>query len=108
MRVDLGEAHVGQELTLTLTISNAGPPGAPAFEGVVEPVTPRSEVSTGASVMETRFTIPPPTFGPLAPGESVGIQVTLHPGAGARSASVAVRAHGGEQQIVPLRFLLVA
>jgi hypothetical protein len=104
MRVDLGEARVGQEFTLTLTISNAGPPGAPAFEGVVEPVAPRSEVSA----TQTRFAIATPTFGPLAPGESVGIQVTLHLGAGARSASIAVRAHGGEQQIVPLRFLLVA
>jgi hypothetical protein len=36
------------------------------------------------------------------------MQVTFHPGAGARAASVAVRTHGGEQQIVPLRFLLVA
>jgi hypothetical protein len=47
-------------------------------------------------------------FGPLAPGESVDVQVTLHPGASARTASIAVRAHGGAQQIVPLRFLLEA
>src|SRR5262249_34178079 len=106
LRVDLGEARVGQEITLTLTVSNAGPPGAPPRDGGVEPVAPRSETSAGAP--ETQFGIPSPTFGPLAPGDSIGVQVTLRPGAGARSVSVAVRAHGGEQQIVPLRFLLVA
>ena len=107
LRVDLGEACVGREITCTLTISNAGPPGAPALEGVVEPVAPRLE-GVDVSARETRFAIAPSTFGPLAPGDSVAVQVTLRPGGGARSASVAVRAHGGEQQIVPLRFLLVA
>jgi hypothetical protein len=106
LRVDLGEARVGQEMSLTLTISNAGPPGASALEGVVEPVAPRSEARSGGT--QTQFAIATPAFGPLAPGDSVVVQVTLRPGGGARSAAVAVRAHGGEQQIVPLRFLLVA
>jgi serine/threonine protein kinase len=104
LRVDLGEAHVGREMTFTLTISNAGPAGAPALEGVVEPVAPHADVH----LPKTQFAISSPAFGPLAPGDSVSVQITLQPGAGSRSASVAVRARGGEQQIVPLRFLLVA
>jgi hypothetical protein len=104
LRVDLGEAPVGQEMSLTLAISNAGPPGAPPLAGVVELVASR----TDAGVTETRCAIAPAAFGPLAPGDSVGVQVTLRPGAGARTTSIAVRAHGGEQQTVPLRFLLVA
>jgi hypothetical protein len=106
LRVDLGEARMGQEITLSLTVSNAGPPGAPPLAGVIEPVAHRAEASMGAT--RTRCSIAPATFGPLAPGTSLEVQVTVYPGAGARSAAVAVRATGGEQQIVPLRFLLVA
>jgi hypothetical protein len=50
-----------------------------------------------------RLLITPSAFGPLAPGESVAIQLCLHAQAGGRQALVAVRAQGGEQQIVPLR-----
>jgi hypothetical protein len=106
LRVDLGEARMGQEISLTLIISNAGPPGAPPLAGVIEPVAQRAAVSMGAT--RTRCSIAPATFGPLAPGASLDVQVTVYPGAGGHAASVAVRATGGEQQIVPLRFLLVA
>jgi hypothetical protein len=106
LRVDLGEASAGEELACALTISNAGPPGATSLQGEIEPVAPRAQGAGAeiATAMVMRLEIAPTVFGPLAPGESLCVHISLWPIAGERTALVAVRAHGGEQQIVPVRF----